>query len=253
MNTAVTDGLVLKNPCQVKGAGVERSQSGLSPLFLRCRRWLTQSHRDSGRQRGTRLAGRTGSRASIFHDLRHSGNSWTAATGASTAELMARIGHASAAASLRYQHATADRDLTAAFTGSLFTCITTNQERRQTTLPRGLSRERSFDRYPDKVGSRRYDSFMRLTPVLTKAMVVHDYVVEVVYADGLVAEVDLSYLKALGPVFEPLSDPDYFRRLRASRDANTILWPNGTDIAPESLYAAALEAVGSAARQRAEG
>ena len=45
-----------------------------------------------------------------FHDLRHSGNTWVAATGASTAELMARMGHASAAAALRYQHATADRD-----------------------------------------------------------------------------------------------------------------------------------------------
>jgi len=45
-----------------------------------------------------------------FHDLRHSGNTWAAATGASTAELMARMGHASSAAALRYQHATADRD-----------------------------------------------------------------------------------------------------------------------------------------------
>jgi len=45
-----------------------------------------------------------------FHDLRHSGATWLAGTGASTAELMLRLGHASAAASLRYQHATADRD-----------------------------------------------------------------------------------------------------------------------------------------------
>ena len=45
-----------------------------------------------------------------IHDLRHSGNTWAAATGASTAELMARMGHASPAAALRYQHATAERD-----------------------------------------------------------------------------------------------------------------------------------------------
>jgi len=45
-----------------------------------------------------------------LHDLRHSVNTWAAATGPSTAELMARMGHASAAAALRYQHATADRD-----------------------------------------------------------------------------------------------------------------------------------------------
>ncbi|HSS11451.1 MAG TPA: hypothetical protein VLL25_16315, partial [Acidimicrobiales bacterium] len=43
-------------------------------------------------------------------DLRHTGNTWAAATGASTLELMRRMGHASAAAALRYQHATAERD-----------------------------------------------------------------------------------------------------------------------------------------------
>lgn len=45
-----------------------------------------------------------------LHDLRHASNTWAATTGASTKELMARMGHACAAAALRYQHATADRD-----------------------------------------------------------------------------------------------------------------------------------------------
>jgi integrase len=45
-----------------------------------------------------------------LHDLRHSGLTWAAATGASVAELMRRGGHASPRAALRYQHATADRD-----------------------------------------------------------------------------------------------------------------------------------------------
>ena len=45
-----------------------------------------------------------------FHDLRHTGNTLAAATGASTKELMARIGHSSARAALHYQHATRERD-----------------------------------------------------------------------------------------------------------------------------------------------
>jgi len=45
-----------------------------------------------------------------FHDLRHSGLTWSAATGASIAELMRRAGHVSQTAALRYQHATDDRD-----------------------------------------------------------------------------------------------------------------------------------------------
>jgi integrase len=45
-----------------------------------------------------------------FHDLRHTGNTLAAATGASTKELMARMGHSSPRAALIYQHATRDRD-----------------------------------------------------------------------------------------------------------------------------------------------
>lgn len=45
-----------------------------------------------------------------LHDLRHSGLTWAAATGATVAELMRRAGHASPAAAMRYQHATEDRD-----------------------------------------------------------------------------------------------------------------------------------------------
>ncbi len=45
-----------------------------------------------------------------FHDLRHTGATLAAAAGASTRELMNRLGHASSQAALRYQHATDDRD-----------------------------------------------------------------------------------------------------------------------------------------------
>jgi integrase len=45
-----------------------------------------------------------------WHDLRHSGAVLAAATGASIAELMARLGHATPAAAMRYQHAAQGRD-----------------------------------------------------------------------------------------------------------------------------------------------
>jgi hypothetical protein len=80
---------------------------------------------------------------------------------------------------------------------------------------------------------------MRLTPKLERAEAVDGHTVRVEFADGVKAEVDLAYLIGSGPVFEPLTDVAYFRRVRASREANTIVWPNGADIAPETLYAAA--------------
>jgi integrase len=45
-----------------------------------------------------------------WHDLRHSGAVLAAATGATLAELMARLGHSTHKAALRYQHAAAGRD-----------------------------------------------------------------------------------------------------------------------------------------------
>jgi integrase len=45
-----------------------------------------------------------------FHDLRHTGAVLAASTGATLAELMARLGHSTPAAAMRYQHASADRD-----------------------------------------------------------------------------------------------------------------------------------------------
>jgi integrase len=55
----------------------------------------------------TQRAGLDGLR---FHDLRHGAATLAAMTGATTKELMARIGHSSPSAALRYQHAVSGRD-----------------------------------------------------------------------------------------------------------------------------------------------
>jgi len=72
----------------------------------RCR-WLQAKALYVDYHRARAEAGRPDLR---WHDLRHSGAVLAAATGASLAELMARLGHRTPAAALRYQHAAAGRD-----------------------------------------------------------------------------------------------------------------------------------------------
>lgn len=59
--------------------------------------------------------------------------------------------------------------------------------------------------------------------------------VKVRFDDGREGVADLT--EALkGPLFEVLKDPQVFRKLRIDEELQTIVWPNGTDLAPEYVY-----------------
>ena len=75
---------------------------------------------------------------------------------------------------------------------------------------------------------------LSLPPKLIEAEPLDGYGVHLRFADGLAADVDLSYLLDFGGVFAPLRDPKFFRTLFI--DGPSIAWPNEADIAPETLY-----------------
>ena len=54
------------------------------------------------------------------------------------------------------------------------------------------------------------------------------------FDDGTSGIVDLRD-KLHGSVFEPLQDPNFFARLSVDPELDTIVWPNGADLAPEFL------------------
>jgi hypothetical protein len=70
---------------------------------------------------------------------------------------------------------------------------------------------------------------------VTAVEAVDNHCLHLGFEDGAEGEVDLSSWSWHG-VFEPLADPAYFRRVELDAELGTIVWPNGADIAPETLH-----------------
>jgi hypothetical protein len=70
-------------------------------------------------------------------------------------------------------------------------------------------------------------------PAVVRAEYRDEFKIWVVFNDGVEGTVDFSDWLS-GPVFEPLKDRGYFARFFV--EGGTVTWPNGADIAPETLY-----------------
>ncbi len=77
---------------------------------------------------------------------------------------------------------------------------------------------------------------MTFLPFVIRAEHRGGFRIHLVFNDNLESTLDFEpWLE--GPVFEPLKKLNYFRRFFI--DGGTVVWPNGADIAPETLYEAA--------------
>jgi Protein of unknown function (DUF2442) len=81
---------------------------------------------------------------------------------------------------------------------------------------------------------------------VTSVEVVADHCLRLHFEDGVRGEVDFSTRNWRG-VFEPLRDPDYFSQVRVDPEMGTVVWPNGADLAPETLHQWAVSAAGDPA------
>ena len=61
---------------------------------------------------------------------------------------------------------------------------------------------------------------------------ISDFKIYVAFDDGTEGKVDLKgHLE--GPIFEPLKDKEFFSKVTVDPELETIVWPNGADLAPE--------------------
>lgn len=76
---------------------------------------------------------------------------------------------------------------------------------------------------------------MDLLPSVIRARYETGFCIHFTFSDNVQGTLDLQpWLE--GPIFEPLKDRSYFQRFFI--DGGTVVWPNGADIAPETLYEA---------------
>ena len=59
-----------------------------------------------------------------------------------------------------------------------------------------------------------------------------DYVFHVEFDDGVAGDIDFHEYINKGPIFKPLKTKEFFKRAAKVE----LTWPNGADIAPETLY-----------------
>jgi hypothetical protein len=70
---------------------------------------------------------------------------------------------------------------------------------------------------------------------ITDATYIEEFKIKIIFENGANGIIDFSEYCQKGGVFEQLKDESYFKQFYINPDLGTICWPNGLDIAPETL------------------
>ena len=69
-----------------------------------------------------------------------------------------------------------------------------------------------------------------------KAKYIKDYKLEITFENGKKGIIDFKEYKNKGGVFSRFLDIEYFKQFYINEEVGVLCWPEGLDIAPETLY-----------------
>ena len=79
-----------------------------------------------------------------------------------------------------------------------------------------------------------------MLPRIVNARVLVGWRLALTFTDGISGVVDLNrVVHSRDGLFTALRDPTVFAQVAVDREAGTVVWPNGLDLDPDVLYAAA--------------
>ncbi|MFC1483287.1 DUF2442 domain-containing protein [Candidatus Margulisiibacteriota bacterium] len=71
---------------------------------------------------------------------------------------------------------------------------------------------------------------------INNANYIEDFKIKITFENGKEGIVDLKEYPKRGGIFASLADLNIFKQVKVNPEIGTICWPNGADIAPETLY-----------------
>jgi hypothetical protein len=74
-----------------------------------------------------------------------------------------------------------------------------------------------------------------LTPDIIGVAVVRHGILRLTFTDGLTGDIDVLD-RMQGPVFDRARTPEGFAQATVDPETGTIVWPSGSDLAPDTLY-----------------
>lgn len=76
---------------------------------------------------------------------------------------------------------------------------------------------------------------------IVEVKVLNKYNLLIKFENNFCGEIDVSKIISFNGIFAPLKNQAFFKKVKVDPELGTIVWSNGADLAPETIYLAIKE------------